>query len=390
MKALEQESWFPIMGWDWVASDPDGLPRMREAGLTVAGFAQLEELDAVHAEGLKAIVSGHPRIAGLDWNRPLTAGAARDAVRAFLDDLDGHPAAWGVYLRDEPGAGHFGALGAVMGEFRRQSPPLWPYVNLFPAVATAEQLGAATYEEYLTRYLEICRPPILSYDNYTIMEDGSIRPDFWTNLESVRAAAQRSGIPFQSILLSVAHFNFREPTAADLRVQVFSALAHGARGLAYFTYLTPRIGNYRGAPIDAFGEKTPLWDDLRHLNRQVHALAPTLLRLRSDAVYHFGAVPPGASEPASATLVAAVRGAPFLVGDFTDGDGGRYAMIVNRDTRGSHLCRPVWRASGTTARRVSPFTSREEPYTGEQQWLAPGQGVLLKLKPPTGILPVPA
>ncbi len=39
--------------------------------------------------------------------------------------------------------------------------------------------------------------------------------------------------------------------------------------------------NYRLGPIDQFGHKTPTWDWLRNVNLQIHALAPTLITLRS-------------------------------------------------------------------------------------------------------------
>ena len=87
-----------------------------------------------------------------------------------------------------------------------------------------------------------------------------------------------------------------------MRFQVYTSLAYGARGLAYFKYFTPAVGNFRGGPIDQFGNETPMWHAMRHVNLQIGKLAPTLLKLKSDRVYHFGNVPAGCTGPDDKTL----------------------------------------------------------------------------------------
>jgi len=44
----------------------------------------------------------------------------------------------------------------------------------------------------------------------------------------------------------------------------------GARGISHFTCFTPISGNYRLAPADQFGNKTPTWEMLRNVNLQTH------------------------------------------------------------------------------------------------------------------------
>src|SRR6185436_4919534 len=100
-------------------------------------------------------------------------------------------------------------------------------------------------------------------------------------------------------------------------------LAYGGRGIAYFTYFAPQVGNYRGAPIDQFGNATPAWQHLQSVNLQVGKLAPTLLELSSDEVYHFGNLPEGCHGPSDHSLVKAVNSGDLLCGDFTHADGAR-------------------------------------------------------------------
>lgn len=180
--------------------------------------------------------------------------------------------------------------------------------------------------------------------------------------------------------LTVAHFNYREATGADLRFQVYSTLAYGGRGIAYFTYVAPSVGNYRMAPVDQFGHLTPTWSHLQNVNRQVGQLAPHLLDLTSDDVYHFGEVPSGAHPPGPGSLVSGVGGAPFVVGDLTHRDGSRYVLIVNKDFAKSHHCAPEFRSPPSEVQLVSSHSGQLVRFAGEHQWLAPGQGSLLRLR----------
>jgi hypothetical protein len=111
----------------------------------------------------------------------------------------------------------------------------------------------------------------------------------------------------------------------------------------------------------------------------VGKLAPTLLQLKSDRVYHFGkSVPKGSSGPDDASLVKSING-PILVGDFTHADGTQYVLCVNKDFTANTPCHPQFRTSVKKLEFISPYTGAPTPYEGEQTWLAPGQGVLLKL-----------
>jgi hypothetical protein len=263
---------------------------------------------------------------------------------------------------------------------RERSPGKWPYINLFPDYANSAQLGTASYAEYLERFIATCHPAILSYDNYSLMDDGSVRDNYWTNLEAVRDAAKRHGLEFWNIVLSVAHFNYRELSAADLRFEVYTTLAYGGRGISYFTYFTPTHGNYRMGPIDQFGNQTPTWYFMQHVNLQIEKLAPTLLQLSPDTVYHFGHVPPGSSGPPTNSLVTSVGGDNFLAGDFTHQDGSRYLMIVNKDLAKSRVCAPGFRRAPRRVQHVSAYTGGLTQFSGEDVWLAPGAGVLLKVE----------
>jgi hypothetical protein len=376
LQAQDTNDFFPLMAWNWSSSDPAVYQKMHDCGLTVAGFVAPKDLNLCQAAGLKAIVSDK-RASDYDW-RNVDEAAARRNITSLVAEVGKHPALYGFYLRDEPGADLFPGLGKVASLIHELAPGKWAYINLFPNYASAAQLGNENYRAHLDKFVETCHPTVLSYDHYALMDDGSLRNGYWQNLEQMRGTGLKNHIPFWNIVLSVAHFNYREPTAADLRFQVYTTLAYGGRGIAYFTYIAPAVGNYRSAPIDQFGNPTRTWDDLRNVNLQVGKLAPTLLKLTSDDVYHFGKVPDESHGPGAKSLIESAEG-EFLVGDFTHADGSRYVMVVNKDYNLSRHCNLKFRSTPKHLQHVSPYSGQLGEFSGEQLWLAPGQGVLLKL-----------
>lgn len=364
------------MAWNSAPNDPAVLKKMRDCGLTVAGFVTPATLDACEAAGLKAIVSD-PRCANYDWTH-VDENVARSNITSLVKEVGKHPAVYGYYLRDEPNSSFFPGLAKVAAQIHELAPDKWAYINLFPNYANAGQLGTSSYEDYLEKFISTCKPTVLSYDNYSLMDDGSLRDGYWQNLEAMRNASVKHKIPFWNIVLSVAHFNYREPGAADLRFEVYTTLAYGGKGIAYFCYFAPQVGNYRGAPIDQFGNETQSWQWMQNVNLQVAKLAPTLQQLTSDEVYHFGEVPAGCHAPDEKSLVKD-SGKDFMCGDFTHSDGSRYVLLVNKNLEKSRVCSPQFRNAPKSVQKISPYTGVPVPFAGEQVWVAPGQGTLLKV-----------
>jgi hypothetical protein len=373
-----EQPFFPVMAWNYAPNDPVVLKRMKECGLTVAGFVAPGTLDACEAAGLKAIVSD-ARTTSYDWTK-VDATIARSNVMSIVKETGKHPAVYGYYLRDEPGADFFVGLAKVTSPLREFAPGKLAYMNCFPNYAENWQLGTTNYIDYLEQFINTVHPAFLSYDNYSIMDDGSLKDVYWSNLEQMREVAKKHELPFWNTILSVGTFNFREPAAADFRFQVYSSLAYGARGIAYFTYFAPQVGNYRGAPVDQFGSETPSWHNMQNVNQQIQKLAPTLLQLTSDEVYHFGPVSGGCKKPSATSLLTGVGAGNLMAGDFTHKDGTRYVLIVNKDFQKSIPCWPQYRQPPKRVQMVSPYTGNLIAFEGEQLWLSPGGGVLLRIE----------
>jgi hypothetical protein len=368
---------FAILPWGWTPGAPDVLAAIQRCGFNLAGFVRPSDLDLVKEAGLKAIVSDES-IHVSDASARLDDDQIHRQVTALAGLVKDHPALYGYYLRDEPSAAVYPGLARWVHALYAADPSARPYINLFPNYASVEQMGVATYQEYVDTFLAKVAPPFLSYDHYALMEGGSLRKGYFENLEVVRAAALRQGIPFWNIVLANSHFNYAEPSPAGLRFQAYTTLAYGARGISYFTYFTPDSGNYRLAPIGPFGDKTPTWAMLREVNLQIHTLGPTYLRLKSINVVHYPDIPPGCAGFDQSRFVEGISDGSFLVGEF-EGPGGRpYVMVVNKDRQHSIAFTVRFKTPGKVF-RTSAYSGVTQPVGGEDNWLAPGQGVLLSL-----------
>jgi hypothetical protein len=378
---------FAVMAWGDSPSDEEQLRGMKDAGLNISGFCRAEDLDHVRNAGLTCFVRD-ARANGYEWTKMPSDEVLKRNVTALKTQIGGEPAALGFFLRDEPHATLMPGMGKVAAMLREAMPDKWPYVNLFPYRAGPSALGTSNYDEYVKMLVNTIGQPFLSYDNYSLV-NGEMLDYFYTNLEIVRRLALETKTPFWNCILANAHFNYMEPSDATFHLQVYSTLAYGGRGIQYFTYITPTIGNYRLGAIDQFGNRTRTWEMLRRINYEIHALAPTLIQLRSTGVYHYPDAPEQARPLAASGLIKSVEmsqryvrppaGARFLIGEFEDSQRRPYFLIVNKDLQQSFRFRVDLKREGNLI-RVSPYSGREEPFGREMDWLAPGAGILFRVE----------
>ena len=363
--------------WGDFLVDTNAMMRdLYECGFNTSGFTSAKNLKHIRNNHLVGILS-----AGINTNRETTQEEADKTIKSLMDsitDPDDRKAVYAIYLRDEPNASLFPQLNIWSEAVKKHN--VMPYINLFPDYATPEQLGSKDYEDHLDQYVKTCKPPYISYDNYSLFEGGRLEEDrFFGNLESIRKKSLQAGIPFWNVVLSNTHFNYAEPTDATMALQVYATLAYGGKGIGYFTYYTPQVGNYRLGPIDRFGYRTKTWEFMRNINLQIHSLVPVYGTLKSVNVFHTGTVPRNAQGIGSAKLVETVQGDSLLVGEFTDHAGKPYAMVVNKQMHTSIAFDVQFKEKGRMM-IISQFNQGRVAFGGEQKWLAPGCGVLLTVE----------
>ncbi len=291
-----------------------------------------QRLDFCAQLGLKAmIVDGRT-----SWEATFLDNHA-ELIRSLVADYGSHPATYGYYILDEPSADRFPALAKVSQELQRQDPKHLPYINLLPTYASPEQLGTPTYAEHLDCFLRLVKPAVLSYDHYALLQDGSDRLDYFENLALIREYGLRYGVPPWNIILSLPHLSYRDPSAAEMRWQVYTSLAYGIKGLMWFTYWTmPEWERDFGgtAIVNPQGEPARLYPIVKQLNGETRVLGKTLLGLTSTGVYHTGAIPLGCTRLGVDAPIQLPGDLPLLIGFFTDPAARQYALLVNRDHAG--------------------------------------------------------
>lgn len=373
---------FPLMAWDY-ADDKATFEAMRDAGITSVAFVPIKALDLCLQCDLQAIVHDE-RLSGAAYHGPFDGEAVARNLPEIIKEIGDHPAVLGYHLRDEPSAEQYPELAKGIAAVHELAPGKWAYVNLFPG-------DGESYDKYLEDFITVCKPKVLSYDRYTTLVKDEFNPGFWSNLSQMRDMALKHKLPFWNVVLTATHWQYRELTEADYRMEIFGSLAYGVEGIGFYKFMScslpilqaPDLGNFRNAPLDQFGEKTPAWHWLRNVNRQVHNLAPVLMKLESNDVYHIGGAMPARNHgPSETSLVKHIPDGEFVIGDFTHRESGkRYVMIVNRSMTNSQRCVPEFHTPPSEVKYVSPVTGEILPYIAWAYYLAPGQGVLLELDP---------
>lgn len=249
------------------------------------------------------------------------------------NELPDGPACWGYGLRDEPGAADFPALAEQVAALREARPGRLGYINLFPNYAPPAALGTETYDEHLRRFVEVVDPDVLSMDHYPILTptaDG--RQGYLDNLASMREVSLEAGIPFWNFFNTMPYGPHFDPTEAQLRWQVYSSLAYGAKGVLYFCYWTPRGGEFPkgGAIITAEGRRTRHYDQARRINAELKAMGPTLMALTSTAVRRIQRGDDVATL-LTGSPIASITDGEYLIGEFTHSDGRRAVLFNNYD-----------------------------------------------------------
>ena len=74
-----------------------------------------------------------------------------------------HPALLGYNLRDEPHASEFPALALAQRKILQYDLDALPVVDLFPNYASSSQLGTSSYDQYVSQFVSVVHPKVLSF-----------------------------------------------------------------------------------------------------------------------------------------------------------------------------------------------------------------------------------
>jgi hypothetical protein len=326
----------PVAGYSTDAS----YAQMAAAGFTLvtgAGFqadspeAGKAYLDMCRQHGIEVLIRD-PRIPA-DPKTPFD----EKALDAMIADYHDHPALYGYFLKDEPSGANYPQLAEIQAYLQKKDPPHLPYINLFPCYGGPTQLAFDDYDGYVTGFVKTVKPSMISFDHYMFMRNGTMRADFFRNLEITRREALKAGIPLWVIIQALEDATrYRPPTLAQIYWQVNCSLAYGAKSIWYYPYWSsgdpakPEEWHYLGVVLPD-GKPGPQYAAAKEINPKLKALGPLLMSLKSVSVMHLGDVPLGAKPFRADALIKEASGDQIIIGRFEDKSGRPYLMLVNRD-----------------------------------------------------------
>lgn len=297
----------------------------------------LKSLDEAHKRGMRLIVCDKRTL----WKNLSDKGEAafRADVALAAASFAAHPAFYAFHVGDEPSLAEWETMinaVRIVGEYAT------PFVNFLPYFEEdfIKTLGTTHdgYSEMLADAVKLTGLKRLCYDCYFQMfeneRDEGIEYYFY-NLNNYRRVAKQANVDFWTTLLSVGHWSYRVPTEDDIRWQIYTAAAHGAKGIFWF-YIYGRLleSNYRLSPFDQYYNKTETYG---RLARQMHLFndhfADRLANSELLEVFHVGKTYGGTPlyTPACIEGLDLERKwkRPMIVSHFKDDFGKEFLFLVN-------------------------------------------------------------
>jgi len=288
-------------------------------------------LDLFRKYGIGAVVTGvMPGWWGGDGNN---AGKLAEAIPLVKCDaaaagFEDHPAIWGIDIGDEPSALDFPHYGKIFDRVNTVFPKQFPYLNLYPNYAsvaqnnstqTVNQLGTATYEAHIARYLECVPADYLCYDFYLY----SINvPKAYENLRVVSDACAKTGRSMWIVL----QVNSNKPevwlSENMLRFQAYTAMAYGAENIIWACYAG---GWWHNHVLDADGNQTEQYEKLKKVNAEIRMLGEEYMKFRRVSTHHVTDAP---LSTGAFTDVRAKEGSELVIGQMVSRHDDAQALFI--------------------------------------------------------------
>ena len=251
-----------------------------------------------------------------EWEAHLKSEEDLRSNQSVLNTLKSYSSFLGLSIVDEPGYKAFqdmtNARDTLKDMTGENSDEYLYHVNLLPNWTLGKHLynykakneensstvyENYTYEQYLSDYMRIYKPQVLSYDFYPIVGGQSALKDgYFENLSIIRETALEANIPFWTFVQTCAwDEGQRLPTQSELLWNVNTCLAYGAKGIEYFCGVEPSAGEneyFEGSLFYKDGSHVPVvYDSALLANEQIQAVDEVLMCARSKGVIFVGDMP---------------------------------------------------------------------------------------------------
>jgi len=253
------------------------------------------------------------------------------AAQSFSD----HPAVWGIDIGDEPSSPDMPYYGKVLAAVDKLFPNQFAYLNIYPNYASLavnsdaqsiNQLGTATYGEYIEKYCENVPSDYICYDFYLYSCNVA---GHYENLCTVADACRKTGRSMWMVLQVNSHIPEKWITENQLRFQAYTAMAFGAENIIWACYTA---GWWHNQVLDENGDKTEQYDKMKNVKGELHTLGEQYMRYRSVATHFVGDFKDDTKTTCEAVDAGAFQkvkaNAPIVVGQMVERSGDGEALMI--------------------------------------------------------------
>jgi hypothetical protein len=237
----------------------------------------------------------------------------------------------GYYVWDEPHQKDFDTVRLLRDVLKKNDPGRLAFSVIFPSYGMFVWRDS-TYPKYVDAYLKTVDPEVVSFDYYPYMNktDSLRNNNIWKDFGYIRKKALEAQKPlwfyFQAVPLPPNEVSIN---LAMVRAQMYCALTYGVKGLSYY------YENKKGVLLDSNFNKSPLYNNLKSLNKQVKNIGNFLLKKDSEKIYHTGLTKNNDLSGAFCLdkieedeLIDAAP-ANLVLGVFGDSTAKKYLMVTN-------------------------------------------------------------
>ncbi len=317
-------------------------------------------------------------------------GKSESEIAALVNQYKDYPAAMGFYLRDEPTTpnDYLDAYIAV----KKAAPYADGHLNFFPSYIYASE------EAYRAQMNDWCRVtaaagyPVdyLMFDFYPYpVGQGMEQEQFLTNTRSCWEVGLqnqvKTGMYIQTIEIPGSR---RRPNEAELRYEMYTALAYGYKNLSFFTWFTPtnRSEPFNDGIIAADGTPNEHYEIIKKINHEILAIGTTLAKCDALEVWFAGKNTFGQPEIPDDFFVQTGNGARTMatLSLLRHSETGRnYLMVVNNNYKAAQNLDLTFDVAITSLSEVSREDGSLKPLTMDGQKLsirlAAGDAMLIAL-----------
>ena len=322
-------------------------------------------------------------------------GLTEDLLKEGVQYAKGKNRCIGYHLVDEPGGAALPHVGKMVHAYREADPQRYPFVNLFPSyVGNAVMEG--DYYQYCSRFVKEAGDEnieYLSHDFYPFHQNGTALSIFG-DIEVIRRVAFENGrLRTHGFPQSTAWLGTRMPNINEMRWNVYAYVAYGFKALSWFNLVCPGKSDTEG---ECFRESVIYRDgtikdkqlllDFGKLNKEIHTLGDTLMKLDTVHAYHTKGGIAGVEILPADWMITPTEDADFVISHMVTKKGDEtYVMLFNKSFENTVTASfSISAYSGIESLSyVSPFDGNVSSVSIENgvftETFRPGEGKLYKL-----------